>query len=328
MAPFPAALCRSRRAHEERERIRLEAARLQQEREEELALESGTSVLKVPRSAFGLWSHFSVDSRPKRVTIKLVRTRHEPPPKKKKARGIDADESDDEDNPAKKAPPPPDDWTLTWEGATSKSEVARTLQLNEVQLVLGATAGVFGANSRAREAYAAQDHLCASFLFPPDAGAERRNHSLDLIFDTRDQLDAWVKVLRRSNILRIKVTSTSTAAAATNNNSTTTSAVTTAQATKPDAAAVATPKKPPSSTSAPTPAPTPAQPLAPTTAADEDSGRDRSRRKRASTAPAPAPPVHEDEEDEEEEEEAAPPPRRRAAKTPVESEDEFDVRDI
>jgi len=242
----------SRRENEERARRRAEAARVKLERAEEAALEhEGTEVTKVPHNAFGVASFFSEHSRPKRVRLRLFHTRAPKP--RDGENGADAASAAgegggrDEDGHAghrahaaaaagsggadqskrggggaqpgdagsSGAPGVPgDDWRIVWEGSQRKSEAQRSIHLNECQLVIGTTHGVFGARpkvgaffSRAADG-APQEHLCASFLVPANAAIGRDSTSLDVVFDSPEQVQQWLKVLRRSNILKIQSTAT------------------------------------------------------------------------------------------------------------------------
>lgn len=234
----------SRRENEERARRRAEAARVKLERAEEGALELGTEVTKVPHNAFGLASFFSEHSRPKRVRLRLFHTRA---PKTRDGENGDAAAAGeggagrDEDGHAghrahaaavagsggadqskRGAQPgdsssgapgvPGDDWRIVWEGSQRKSEAQRSIHLNECQLVIGTTHGVFGARPKVGAFFskgadgAPQDHLCASFLVPANAAIGRDSTSLDVVFDTPEQVQQWLKVLRRSNILKVQST--------------------------------------------------------------------------------------------------------------------------
>jgi len=103
-----------------------------------------------------------------------------------------------------------------------KSPAERTLPLSDCQLLVGIHSGVFTRPStqHLRKQYEQQEYLCVSFLLPSlveRGGSAQSSHgsdsiealyphsSLDLIFPTYASLARWVRVLSRTNILRIKI---------------------------------------------------------------------------------------------------------------------------
>lgn len=350
----------SRRENEERARRKAEVLRLKAERAEELALELGTSVLKIPHNAFGIASHFSKASRPRPVTIKLFHIRaprksrqeREAGAAESSGRGNDGDGVHEARDEAKQAAaaangssspsssPPVDEWYIIWEPSKRKSELQRTIHLNEAQLILGANAGVFAANPKVSRAFAATPEdakRCASFLIPANPAIGREATSFDVVFETVFDVDAWIKVLRRSNILKIKLASAAPNAAA-------------AAAGKKGekAAAAAAPAEPKKGKPQPlhfeddTPAAAPAAAVAPSAAVsssppppisaaafDSPSGADPPPKSRRGKSRKSAQAVVEDEDDEEPPPVAAP-KQRRVMRRPKDEEeaDELDVREF
>jgi hypothetical protein len=223
-----------RREKEEKLRKKAEINRIKQEKAEELALESpGTNVIKIPHKVGGLAGFFSTHSRPRNVILKLFHVRPLKKNKKENGNNIQADSSGrgndggashggagDEDEQYNKlnglgssvistngggVPTlPGESWRIEWEPSSKKSLQIRTFYLNECQLIIGITHGVFGINNKIREIYKNNDYLCMSILTPAAPNIGRNETSLDIVFNNWFDMESWLKVLKRSNVLSIR----------------------------------------------------------------------------------------------------------------------------